>query len=262
MENRSSRTHRELELLDVLRRLGGTARNSDLAKALDVSEETVRRTIKALSKSGAVERVHGGAYLAGTQSGPSFFRRISQHSEQKRLIAGSVGRKVRDGMSIFLDAGSTTAFVAEELRQHGNLTVVTNSIGVAQILAGVNGNRVHLLGGEMQGDERGTFGHVAHRQAQRYVFDLAILSTDAISARRGFLYLSEAEADLASVVVESADRVLVAAVHFKFGETAPYHGPDPRRVHDLVTDRKPKGALADSLKKWGIKTNLATGEER
>lgn len=261
VKKRAPHTHRELELLDALRRLGGAARNSDLAKTLDVSEETVRRTIKALSKSGAIERVHGGAYLAGTQGDPSFFRRIAQHSDEKRLIGAKVAAMVREGMTLFLDVGSTTAFVAEELRQRSNLTVVTNSIGVAQTLVGVNNNRVHLLGGEMQSDERGSFGHVTHRQARRFAFDLAVLSTDAISARQGFLYLSAAEADLASVVADSAERSLVAVAHFKYGETAPYCGPDPRRVHDMVTDLAPEGELAAAFRDWGIKIHLATGAE-
>nr|AOT82940.1 hypothetical protein [uncultured bacterium] len=58
-----SHSHRELELLEVLKRLGGSARNADLAKALDVSEETVRRTVKSLSMTSDLERVRGGAYL-------------------------------------------------------------------------------------------------------------------------------------------------------------------------------------------------------
>ncbi|NVO54764.1 DeoR/GlpR transcriptional regulator [Rhodobacteraceae bacterium B1Z28] len=245
--------------MDALRRLGGTARNSELANMLAVSEETVRRTIKALSKAGTVERVHGGAYLAGVQGDPSFFRRISQHAEEKRRIAGHIAKMVQDQMTVFLDVGSTTAFVAEELRRAGNLTIVSNSIGIGQALAGINGNRVHLLGGEMQSDERGTFGHVAHRQVQRYAFDLVVLSTDAILDRKGFLYQSLAEADLASVVVRNADHVVMAAAHFKFGETAPYVGPDPRMVHTLVTDRAPKGTLADSIGQWGVNVHVADG---
>ncbi|MBE1281995.1 MAG: DeoR family transcriptional regulator [Rhodobacteraceae bacterium] len=250
-------THRELELLEALRRLGGSARSADLAKTLDVSEETVRRTIKALSETGAVERVHGGAYLTGTQSDPSFFSRIAQHSDEKRVIALHVARIVRDGMTVFLDVGSTTAFVAEELRHHNRLTVVTNSIGVAQTLVSVNGNRVHLLGGEMQSDERGSFGHVTHRQAQRFAFDLAILSADAVSPRQGFLYHSSAEADLGAVIAESADRVLLATDHHKFESTAPYCGPNPRMIDLMVTSRSPEGALAAALETWGIDVDVA-----
>ncbi|WP_298846331.1 DeoR/GlpR family DNA-binding transcription regulator [uncultured Ruegeria sp.] len=261
MKKNTLNTHRELELLDALRRLGGTARNSDLANMIGVSEETVRRTIKALSKAGTVERVHGGAYLAGAQGDPGFFRRISQHSDEKRLIAARTAKMVRDQMTVFLDVGSTTAFVAEELRQTEHLTVVSNSIGIVQTLAGISGNRVHLLGGELQSDERGTFGHVAQKQLQRYAFDLVILSTDAISDTKGFLYHSPAEADLASAVAGQADRVVVAAAHFKFGDMAPYVGPDPRSVHTLVTDAAPKEAMAKAFERWGIDIKIAKSSE-
>lgn len=258
MKKHALNTHRELELLEALKRLGGTARNTELATMLDVSEETVRRTIKALSKAGTVERVHGGVFLAGAQGDPGFFRRISQHADEKRAIARHVATGIKDQMTVFLDVGSTTAFVAEELRQAQNLTIVTNSIVVGLTLVGVNGNRVHLLGGEMQSDERGTFGHVAHKQAQRYAFDLAVLSTDAISDSKGFLYQSAAEADLASTVANHTDHVVMAADQHKFEASAPYVGPDPRMVHMLVTDSAPKQAFADQIAKWGIKLKVAS----
>jgi DeoR family glycerol-3-phosphate regulon repressor len=258
VQNRAPYTHRELALIETLRRLGGSARSSELARALDVSEETVRRTLKALADSGTVERVHGGAYLTGTQNDPSFFRRIAQHSGEKRSIAERVAGMVQDGTTLFLDVGSTTSFVAEELQRKSHLTVVTNSVGVAQALMGVNGNRVHLLGGEMQSDERGAFGHVTEQHACRFAFDLAILSADALSTRGGFLYLSSAEADLANVIAERSSRVLVALAHFKYGATAPYCGPDPRKINDMVTDLAPEGALASALEEWGIRTHLAT----
>ena len=258
MQNRAPYTHRELALIDALRRLGGSARSTDLAKALDVSEETVRRTLKSLSSSGTVERVHGGAFLSGSQNDPSFLRRIAQHSDEKRRIAEHVATKVHDGMTLFLDVGSTTAFVAEELRDKSSLTVATNSVGVAQALMGVNGNRVHLLGGEMQSDERGAFGHVTEQQARRFAFDLAILSADALTARSGFLYLSSAEANLAGVIADNSSQVLMALAHFKYGAPAPYCGPDPHRINDMVTDQHPQGPLAAALKEWGIRTHLAT----
>lgn len=258
MKDSTARSHRELEILDALRRLGGSARSADLAAALEVSEETVRRAIKALAKTGAVVKVHGGAYLAGAQNDPSFFRRITQHADEKRMIAAEVVKQVRDGMTLFLDVGSTTAFVAEELRRHSNLTIATNSIGVAQTLVNINGNRVHLLGGEMQSDERGAFGHVTEQQARRFAYDFAVLSADALSAKRGFLYLNPAEATLANVVAEWADRTLVALAHYKFQDTAPHCGPDVLNVDDMVTDKVPDKKLASALQKWGVETHLVT----
>ena len=260
MSDTAAHSHRELELLDALRRLGGSARSADLAKALDVSEETVRRTIKALSKGGTVQRVHGGALLTGTQSDPSFFHRIAQHSEEKQKIAKRVAQKVHDGMTLFLDVGSTTAFVAEELRQKSSLTVATNSVGVAQVLASRNGNRVHLLGGEMQSNERGTFGFVTERQARRFAFDMAVLSADAISARHGLLYANAAEAQLATVVVDCTEHVLAGLAHPKFDDKAPHCGPDPRNLDEIVTDKSPGKKLTAALNGWGVKIDVAKGK--
>lgn len=84
-------SRREAELMDALRHLGGSGRNAELARVLDVSEETVRRTIKTLAKAGLIGRVHGGAHLTGAQAGASFFaasvktRRKSSASPRPRL---------------------------------------------------------------------------------------------------------------------------------------------------------------------------------
>ncbi|MES0883364.1 DeoR/GlpR family DNA-binding transcription regulator [Roseibium sp. SCP14] len=251
-------SHRELELLSVLRRLGGSARNADLAKALDVSEETVRRAVKALSKSGAVARVHGGAYLVGAQGDPSFFRRIAQHEDEKRKIAVAVAEHVEDGMCLFLDVGTTTAFVAEELRGYARLTIATNSIGVAQALVNHNGNSVHLLGGEMQQDERGTFGSLTEAQARGFAYDLALLSADGLSSSHGFLYVNASEAQLGTVVGQCSDKVLIALDHFKFEKRAPYRGLTLDEVDFLVTDVPPTGDLSHRIASAGVEIDIAS----
>ena len=252
-----SHSHRELELLNALRRFGGSARNSDLAGALDVSEETVRRAIKSLSKSGSVARVHGGAYLVGTKSDPSFSRRIALHAKEKRLIARQAVQLIEDGMTLFLDVGSTTAFVAEGLRDRHRLTVATNSVGVAQTLVGRNNNRVFLLGGEMQADERGAFGHVTRQQARRFAYDIAVLSADALDERLGFLFLNADEAELAATVLQIAARSLIVLDHHKFGASAPHCSFPPQQVSQILTDRKPGAKLAAKLKSWGIELRVA-----
>ncbi len=250
-------SHREVELLNVLKRLGGSARNTDLAVALDVSEETVRRAVKALSESGAVTRVHGGVYLVGAEGDPSYFRRITKHEKEKHRIAVAVTKHVQDEMCLFLDVGTTTAFVAEELRGHSNLTIATNSLGVAQVLVNHNGNKVHLLGGEMQQDERGTFGSLTEAQARTFAFDLAILSADALSASAGFMFSNANEAQLGQVVAEGSEKVLMVVDHFKFETRAPHRGIAPEHVDILVTDAQPGDGLARVLAEAGVEIDLA-----
>jgi len=254
-------SRREAELVEALRRLGGSGRSGELAQVLNVSEETVRRTIKALAKSGRVERVHGGAHLTGGESGTSFFRRITENAPEKQRIAEAAAGRVQDGATVFLDVGSTTAFVAEALRQKRDLTVVTNSIGVAQTLASHNGNRVHMLGGEMQSDERGTFGPVAEQQAQQFALDVAILSADALSAKHGALFQRLPEARLAQVITNCAEVAMLVLDHGKFGKTAPHRGPEPHQLDLLVSDEVPGRKLAKALEDWGTTAVVAGGPQ-
>lgn len=257
MTNAANLSHRELELLTALRRLGGTARSSELAKYLEVSEETVRRGIKSLAKSGTVERVHGGAYLVGEMGDPSFFSRMARNPVGKRRIAKTVAKQVRDGMTIFLDVGTTTAFAAERLRKNSGLTVVTNSVGVAQAMVGTSDNRVHFLGGEMKSDERGTFGPVTERQARRFAFDIAVLSADGLSSTHGFLFSNPAEAALSEVIGDCADRLVVGLDCHKFGAKAPYRGVAANRVDLLVADEAPDAEMTHALEGWGVGVLLA-----
>ncbi len=257
MSEQVSHSHREVALLDAVRRSGGFAKNSELASVLDVSEETVRRTIKVLSKSGSIARVHGGAYLIGAPGDPSFFKRFSQHSAEKRRIAQEVVTAVSDGMTLFLDVGSTTAFVAEELRVRNHLTVATNSVRVAQTLAGHNNNRVFLLGGEMQINELGAFGHVAEKQARRYSYDIAILSADAVCSDKGFHYLNHLEAEMASVVLDNAETSIVAMTHHKIETNAPHQSFAPSSIATLVVDEAPGRKFSEQLAAWGVDLKIA-----
>jgi DeoR family transcriptional regulator, glycerol-3-phosphate regulon repressor len=245
-------THRALQLLDSLRRLGGFARTSHLASALEVSEETIRRTVKKLSKKGAVSRVHGGVYL--TDDGPvsSFYRRIGEHSTAKRAIGHMAASLVVDGTSLFLDVGTTTTFVAEALREKQELLVVTNSINAAQALMNHNQNRVFMAGGELQRDECGTFGSTALEFIGRFNFDTAIMSVDALDAQQGFLLSDHREAEISRMVMRRAKTRIVAADQTKIGKTAPIRACSPEDVDTLITDDLLPADFMTAFKTWGI----------
>lgn len=250
-------THREVELLDTLRSLGGSARTVALAEALNVSEETVRRTVKALARAELLQRVHGGVYLTSKDALAPVASRLGRHSQEKGLIATRAAALVPDGACVFLDVGSTTAYVAERLRDRRGLTVVTNAVTPAQALVGRNGNRVHLAGGEFREVEAGAFGAAAIAFVGRFSFDAAILSIDAIDAANGFLLAGADEADLARAVVARSRRRIVVADHSKFGLTAPFVACPPECVDILVTDRPLKPVFERRLAGWDIEAVIA-----
>jgi len=262
MIEQNNHTHREIELINALRRLGGSARSVDLARMLSVSEETVRRTIKALAKTGTVARVRGGAYLVGTQNDPGFFQRISEETSEKHSIATCISGMITDGMTVFLDACTICELAAHELRERVDLTVVTNSISVAQTLLSYGDKTVFLLGGEIQRHMRGTSGAASEAQARRFSYDIAVLGADGFSGRQGFLYQNGAEAQLASTVAQSAERVCLAMVHNNLNKSAPHCGVDLQQADVLVTDRQPEKDYAVALEIEATKVFVADRNEQ
>jgi DNA-binding Lrp family transcriptional regulator len=138
-------TQREVELLRLLGETG-SGRIQALSRQLDVSEETVRRAVRRLESRGLVTKLHGGVALKGWRREPNFTQRFSENPAAKRRIAAAAAGLIPDGASLFLDVGSTTAYVAEALRGHRDLMVVTNSLFAAHSLTGLNGNRVYMAG--------------------------------------------------------------------------------------------------------------------
>ncbi|WP_197916847.1 DeoR/GlpR family DNA-binding transcription regulator [Thiosulfatihalobacter marinus] len=250
-------THREVELLETLRAHGGSARTARLAEILGVSEETVRRAVKALAKSGLVERVHGGVYLSNSEALSPVGMRLGTRTQEKLRIAAEVARLIPPGSSVFLDVGSTTAFVAEALIAHDDLTIITNGLHAAHALAGKTDGRVFLAGGEMMADVGGTFGQSTIAFIQHFNIDTAVFSTDAVDLQAGFLLSSPAEADLARSVAALARRTVVVADGAKFGKSAPIVAFPPEAADLVVTDHAPKPAFRAQLDAWEIETVVA-----
>jgi DeoR family transcriptional regulator, glycerol-3-phosphate regulon repressor len=251
-DKKSRSNHREVEVLDALRQLGGAARNANLADLLGVSEETIRRTTKALAKADLVRRVHGGSYLADAEAGAGVFSRLGLRSGEKSRIAKVAASLIPDGACIFLDVGSTSTFVAQSLSGRANLTVVTNSLNVAQSLANSDGCRVFLTGGELRRAEWGTFGTDTVRYLENFRFDAAILSVDAIDAEGGFLLAGQEEAIVSRAVVGCTQRVIVVADHQKFNKQAPMVLCAPKAVDVVVTDQPLTVMYAQRFREWGV----------
>ncbi len=250
--------HRGRELLDVLARLGGSARNTQIAQVMDVSEETVRRLVKGLAKKNMVERVHGGTFLSRAQDTPMFSGALELNAEEKTLIAKKVSQIVEDGMVLFLTVGSTMTHVAEQLRDRKNLTVVSNSLSVVASLADHNGTRAVLAGGEVIRSERGSFGRAAEQLACQYSYDAVICGADALSLSGGVLALNPLEAELTRALHNNTRRMIVAVDHTKFGERAANVACRFDQVTDLVTDAAPPEPFAAALKDAGVKIHITS----
>jgi DeoR family glycerol-3-phosphate regulon repressor len=249
-------SQRERAIFELLQETG-SARIESLARTLGVTDETVRRNVKRLEAQGMVSRVHGGVHLKDWGAEPNFAQRMVRNPGAKRRIAEAVARLLPDGASLFLDVGSTTAYVAQALRVRRELLVVTNSLAVAQALTGVNGNQVFMAGGELRSHDGGAFGAEALTFVQQFRVNYAVLSVTSIAAPAGFLLQDLREAEFARAIIDRADQAIVAADASKFGRSAPIAVAAPSRFGRLVTDTAPDPALAEFLAAEGVAVTLA-----
>jgi DeoR family glycerol-3-phosphate regulon repressor len=225
----------------------GVCRVVDLALSLGVSGETVRRDIKLMARDGLVRKVHGGVALLDQAREPAFRQRLRENAQAKKAIADHAAREVHDGDSIMLDTGSTTAYVAEALLGHRDLTVVTNSVDIANTLATRNGNRVFMAGGELRADDGAVLGGGAVAFIKQFRAHIAFLSVGAIDIEDGLMDYHMSEAEFSRMIIERAERIIVVADRSKLGVRALVRIAGFDAIDSLITDVEPFPALAKRL---------------
>lgn len=216
---------------------GGLALSvTGLAADLDVSDETIRRELRILEEQGAIIREHGGARLAAPVYEGPLVQRMEEHAEAKLRIARAAADVVPDGAIIFIDSGTTSCYVAKQLVDRRALTVITNSLQVANDLGSINNNRLFLAAGQMDQDYRAFSDHTAQAYVAGFTPHLAILSVGAISLDRGLMDYHPGEAAMSRIAYATAEKVLLGADSSKFGRYGLMHTAALTDVDMLVTE--------------------------
>jgi DeoR family glycerol-3-phosphate regulon repressor len=222
-----------------------------LAQELSTSCETIRRDLTELSARGHIRKFHGGATLpelSGANLEGSFQARMQEHLREKRAIARGAAALFSPGDTLFIDTGTTTVIFAEELARLSRLTVITNSIAIAQTMArsAGNGNRVFLIGGEYSDDAGENVGTLAIDQIARFHASHAVLTVGAVEPE-GILDYDLAETEIASAMVAQSRAVTILADSSKLVRSALFQVCPLTDVDRLVVDRAPGGPIAEAL---------------
>jgi DeoR/GlpR family transcriptional regulator of sugar metabolism len=229
---------RQERILDQLRRHGGV-RVSELVRLLDVSDMTVRRDIETLARRGLLERVHGGATALGGRSSeePGFAAKSELAREQKLAIARAAAELVGDGESVAISAGTTTLAVARELLRRTDLTVVTNSPPVADLMHDpARPDRTVILVGGVRTPSNALVGPVAVAALRTLHVDTLLLGVHGVTEHAGLTTPNLLEGETSRALVASARRVVVTADHSKWGVVGLATIAELDRVDVLVTD--------------------------
>ncbi len=187
----------------------------DLMSLLDSSESTIRRDLDELEAENKLHRVHGGAeLLPSLQEELSNQEKSIKNSQVKSVIAKKAAKYILDNDVIFLDAGTTTEFLIEEIDQK-NVTVVTNSIHHAAKLV-EKAIKTIIIGGFVKQTTDASIGNVAVEQISMMNFDKAFLGMNGID--KSYLTTPDMEeAVIKRAVIENAKTTYVLADASKIG---------------------------------------------
>ncbi|WP_185923777.1 DeoR/GlpR family DNA-binding transcription regulator [Streptomyces sp. WAC05374] len=234
-------------ILDEVRRRGGV-RVNELTRRLNVSDMTVRRDLDALARQGVIEKVHGGAVplVEASTHEPGFEAKSSLEQGAKEDIARAAAAMAVPGSAIALSGGTTTYALAQHLLEVPDLTVVTNSVRVADVFhtaqrtgsggAPRPGTATVVLTGGVRTPSDSLVGPVADQAIRSLHFDVLFLGVHGISVEAGLSTPNLAEAETNRRFIRSARRVVVVADHTKWGTVGLSSFARLEEIDALVTD--------------------------
>ena len=253
---------RQARILDEVRRTGGV-RVSELTVLLGVSDMTVRRDLEVLDHKGLLSKVHGGATAVETASAvePGFEAKSMRELAEKEAIAARAATLVHPGMAIAVTAGTTTWTLARHLAAIADLTVVTNSLKVAEVLYEQHrADRTVVLTGGLRTPSDGLVGPVAVQAIRSLHVDMVIMGVHGIDARAGLTTPNLLEAETNRAMVDAARRLVVVADHTKWGTVGLSRIAPLSAVSTLlVDDRLDPDAVAEISEQVGEIILIPTG---
>jgi len=243
-----SLTERERKIIDLLTEDSSTS-VSEISRQLSVSAVTVRSDLNSLADKGLVFRSHGGALPAFHES---IAARQRDNVRAKQRIAKAAASLVRDGDTIMIEAGTTTALIARHLLGKRDIHVVTNSTLTIPYARFNPGLHLTVVGGEFRPATESMVGPVALRDLEQFHVRLAFIGTDGFSLQSGLTTHLVEGAEIVRKMAAQAERTVLVADSSKYGKAGFARVLGLLDVHQLITDTDLRPGIVDEIKTAGI----------
>jgi DeoR family fructose operon transcriptional repressor len=229
-----------------------------LADELKVTTETVRRDLTTLERHALLRRVHGGAIpIERLGFEPALAARDSVLTAEKERIARLALAEIPDEGSILLDAGTTTARLADVLPTDRELVVLTNALPIAMSLSVRPNITVLMIGGKVRGRTQAAVDAWALQALADSYVDVAFIGTNGITTERGLTTPDTTESAVKRAMIRAARRTVVLADHTKVGQDHLSRFATLDEIDTLITDSGLDAQLAEELRGQGPKVVLA-----
>lgn len=223
---------------------------NQLSKDLKVTRETVRKDLYELEEKGLIRKVLGGAVIDNSRLKSDYQNRSLDNYDVKRRIAKAALEYIEPGDTIYLDFGTTTCCLAEELANKGQLTVVTNSIQIVTILMKNPTIEIIVLGGVLRKNEDALFGNFALNNINDIFVNYGFFGCGGIDTNVGITNHNIGEAEISKSMIRNSQTKVILADHTKFGNVALNRIASFQEIDIVITDRDIDKSDREVYKKW------------
>jgi len=206
------------KLLEILARKGYRS-VPQLAEHLEVSEMTVRRYLSKLELQSLVKRTHGGAFAGQDMIEVDYRVRETVMRAEKEAIGRLAASLIQPGESVFIDSGSTAAFLAGAIDDTKRITVITNSTVVLQTLENKENVETICIGGKVHKPSHSLVGVLAEDAVKQFRFTKAFIGTNGVDLAYGFSQVNVEEVPVKKTVISNSQEVIVLADNSKFSRS-------------------------------------------
>jgi DeoR family transcriptional regulator, aga operon transcriptional repressor len=229
-----------------------------VSEQFNVSIATARRDLDTLAELGKVERVRGGALLI-EKAPPELpvLQRSHEQADEKAKIGAATAAIIQEGDTVFLGSGTTVLEVARHLENHHDITVITNSLLVENVLANRQDIHLIILGGYFRSSEYTVYGHITEHDISQVNVNKVIFGIRALNVEQGLSndFLPEVSTDRA--ILNSGKEVIITADHTKFNRISTAIVSSLACVNKIITDDQTSPEVLAELRDLGIDVIIA-----
>jgi DeoR family transcriptional regulator of aga operon len=249
----------EVRRQEIVHQLGrsGQVTVAELSQLFDVSEVTIRADLQSLADQNLLVRTHGGAVASSRLPDISLNLRKQLQVQAKDRIGQAGARLVENGEAIFLDTSSTALALAMNLKNARDLTVITNSLAISQLMLDVSGVTVYMPGGVLQRETASLIGKLGMEELRRFNIRKGFFGAHGLSHPEGLTDVSAAEAEVKQTMVRMCRQVIAVIDSTKWGRAGLASFATLDDLHVVITDHVPTSPLVDMLGNMGVEIIIA-----
>lgn len=209
---------------------------NELAELLNVTTETIRKDVNYLDKKNIISKKHGSVTMINSFAENEFNVKELDHLESKIKLSETALKLIPKNSAILLDTSTTTLQLAKLLVMRNDLTIVTNSLQIGQVLANSD-NQILMTGGIYRKKSNSYVGDWALKAIHSLNVDIAFIGCDGFS-NTGPTLRSYQELEIKEAIISNSKKSIILSDSSKLFNEGLYTFAKYTEIDMVIMERK------------------------